>query len=375
MDKRKGIKIAIAHDFLTVLGGAEKVIMALNKMYPDAPVYTSVYIDDKLKNFLGDAEIRESFVGRLPFKKLFLHQYKLFYHMGFENFDFSDYDIVISSTFAGYSKGIITGPNTYHISYVHNVPRYLWHLPTALHGTLNPIWEKLILPPLEHYWRMWDRMSAQRPDVLVCNSKVVQERVKKFYGRDSELLYPPIELHRFIDNPAKEGDFWLNFGRIEQFKNLDMAIRACIKNKQKLVIAGIGDYLEDLKELTKELKGEKYIEFKGWVEDPEIEDLASKCKGFLFPAISEEFGIVLVEALAAGKPVVAFETVGSKDIIDDGKTGVLAKEFSQEAYTAALKKAWKMKFDPKVCKKSAERFSKANFEKGIRKYVEEGLRK
>jgi glycosyltransferase involved in cell wall biosynthesis len=294
--------------------------------------------------------------------------------MGFEDMDFSDYDVVISSTYAGYSKGLITGPDTLHISYVHNVPRYLWHLPTALHGTLNPIWENLILPPLEHYWRMWDRMSAQRPDHLICNSKVVAERVRRYYQRDSEVVYPPVEIERFLDKPVKSGNYWIHFGRVEQYKNIDIAIKSCIKNKQRLVIAGTGDYEKELKKLTKELKGEKYIEFTGWVEDDELEYLISGSKGFVFPGVSEDFGIVLVEAMAAGKPVIAFETIGSKDIVVDGKTGVLVKDFSNDSFSEALKQGWKMKFDPDICRERSKKFSQEKFEEGINSHVEKWIK-
>lgn len=373
MKKISELKIALAHDFLTVDGGAEKVLWKLHELFPKAPVYTALYFPERLKKKFEELDIRESFVGKLPLKRLFMHQYKLFYHMGFEDFDFTEYDVVISSTYAGYSKGLITGPDTLHVSYVHNVPRYLWHLPTALHGTLHPIWEKIVLPPLEHYWRMWDRMSAQRPDHLICNSKVVKQRVKKYWGRDSEVVYPPVEIERFQDKPVRKGKYWIHFGRIEQYKNIDVAIKACVKNKQKLIIAGTGDYENELKRLVTELKGERYIEFTGWIEDSDLEDLISNSKGFVFPGMSEDFGIVLVEANAAGKPVIAFESLGSKDIIKDGETGILVKTFGVDQMAKALKRAWEMNFDPEKCRKNALRFGPEKFEEGIKKNVSKWL--
>ncbi|MFH1547062.1 MAG: glycosyltransferase [bacterium] len=373
MKKIHDLKIALVHDYMTVGGGAEKVLLYLHELFPKAPIYTTVYFPDKCWPQFKSADVRQSFISKFPLKRLFFHQYKLFYYMAMERFDLSKYDLVISSTAAGYGNAIITAPNSLQVTYAHNVPRYLWHLPTALHGTLWKGWEKLILPPLEHYWRIQDRLASERPDYIIANSKVTQRRISKYYRRDSTVVYPPVELDRFLENPVKKGNYFCYFGRIEKYKNIDMAIRACVLNKQKLKIVGGGDYEKTLKDLVVELKAEKLVEFLGKAPDKELEEVVGGSMGFIFPGVSEEFGIVLVEALAAGKPVVAFESVASKEIIQHGKTGLLVKEFSVDALAKAMKQMKSKRFSPQDCRKRAKKFGIEVFKKGITNTIEEWL--
>jgi glycosyltransferase involved in cell wall biosynthesis len=369
MKDLKNLKVALVHEYLTTLGGAEKVLWYLHEIFPEAPIYTNVYFENKCGDVFGECDIRQSFISKLPFQKLLFHQYKLFYYMAMEKFDFREYDLVISSVGGGHGNAIITPTDCLQISYVNNVPRYLWHLPTSLHGSLWRGWENLILPPIEHYWRIKDRLSSERPDNMFSNSKVAQQRIKKFYRRDSTIVYPPVELDRFLENPVKKGNYFCYFGRIEKYKNIDMAIRACIKNKNRLKIVGSGNYEKDLKKLVNDLKAEKLIEFMGRLPDDDLEDVLGGSMGFVFPCQSEEFGIVIVEAMAAGKPVIAFESVGSKEIIQKGKTGILVKEFSVDALSKALKQVKRKRFSPDNCRRRAQKFSVEAFKKGIVKNV------
>ncbi|MEA3357700.1 MAG: glycosyltransferase, partial [Patescibacteria group bacterium] len=261
-DEVKKLKVAIVDDFLTVDGGAQRVLRVMHEIWPQAPVYTVTYFPEAFQPPLENWDIRTSFVNRLPFRKLFENQYKLFYHIAIEQFDLSEYDIVVSQTYAGYAKGVVVPSDVKHLCYVHNVPRYLWGLPSSRHGRLGFLYKKVILPPLEHYWRIWDRQTAERPDKLVANSQNVVGRVKKFYRRDADVLYPPVDVEYLLKVPAsKLSDYFVYFGRLEEYKRVDMAIKACINANEKLKIIGTGSYMDELKSLVKESSAEDSIEF------------------------------------------------------------------------------------------------------------------
>jgi glycosyltransferase involved in cell wall biosynthesis len=384
--KVKDLKVALVHDFLTTDGGAERVLRVLHDIWPASDVFTTVYFPDEFDPPLKNWSIKTSFVDNFPFQKLLKHQYKIFYQMAMEQFDFDKYDLVISNTFAGYAKGVIVNPGVLHLCYIHNVPRFLWGLPTSLHGTLNPIYEKLILPPLEHWWRIWDRQTSDRPDKLLANSQNIQNRVQKFYRKDSTVLYPPVNVkqflkagHRYLNASAKsdsksKDDYFVYFGRLEKYKNVDMAIRACQNAGEKLKIIGKGNARESLEELVDRLRAQDLVEFCGRVSDQKLKQIVAKAKAFIFPCPDEDFGIVPVESMALSTPVIAFDSGGVRETVVNGKTGILIDEFSQEKLNDAVKGFDLHRFKAKDCQKRAKEFSVQNFKDNLMSIIAQNLR-
>jgi glycosyltransferase involved in cell wall biosynthesis len=365
----KNLKVALVHDFLTTDGGAERVLRVLHDIWPESVVYSNVYFPEAFDPALDGWDIRTSFVNKLPFSRKLQHQYKLFHQLAMEQFRFDDYDLVISSTFAGYAKGVIVPVGVKHFSYVHNVPRFLWGLETALHGTLNLIYENIILPPLEHWWRIWDSQSAERPDRMFANSENVRRRISKFYRRDADVIYPPVDVESFLKLDEEKQDFFVYFGRIEKYKNIDMAIRACVANESKLKIIGAGSAREDLESLVDELDGNDYIEFLGRVSDEKLRQVVASAKAFIFPCPDEDFGIVPVESMAAGTPVIAFNSGGVKETVVDGVTGLLIDKFSQESLNRAIADFRTEAFNKDECRKRAKDFSYDNFKDTLLRYI------
>ncbi len=363
------LKVALVEDFSTTLGGTHRVLEAFHEIWTNAPIYTGVYFPERFDPPLEGRDFRESFVAKLPWGRKLQSQYLIFYQMAFERFDFSEYDLVISSTWAGYAKGVITPPDVKHFSYVHTPPRYLWGLPTSKHDSLPAIYRKIILPPLEHFWRIWDRQTAFRPDRLIANSKNIQKRIRKFYDRDSDVIYPPVESEDFSKAKTKSKDYFIYFGRLETYKRVDLAIKACAAAGEKLKIVGAGREKPVLEDLAQKLGAGDEIEFLGFQSDENLRKLVAEAKAFLFPCPTEDFGIVPVESMGAGTPVIAFNSGGVKETVIDGKTGVLVDEVSAESYTEAVKNFDPEKYLVKDCKERASEFSKERFKQNFLNYI------
>lgn len=365
----ENLKVALVDDFLTVDGGAQKVLRVLHDMWPEAPVFTVTYFPEKFNPRLEGWDIRTSFVSKFPFSRKLEQQYKLFYPQAVEMLDLSGFDLVISNTYAGYAKAVIVDPDCLHISYVHTVPRFLWGYRTSRHEQVGLLYKKIILPPLEHYWRIWDRQTSVRPDVLMANSKNIAERVWKCYRRDSEVMYPPVEIDALLEVKRIPGDHFIYFGRLEKYKCVDMAIRACVAAGAKLKIVGTGNYEGELKELAASLDENGLVEFVGWVTDQERNNLIAAAKAFIFPGPDEDFGIVLVESFAAGTPVIAFDSGGAGEILADEKTGVLLSVFDQKALDTAVAEFDAKKYDPEVCRNRAKEFDVHVFRQQLKKLI------
>lgn len=360
----KNLKIALVHDYLQWYGGAEKVLEALHEIWPDAPVYTSVYNPETMPENLKTWDIRTSFMQKLPRRGRFLKYYSFLYPLAFEQFDFSEYDVVISSS-AGFAKGIITKPETCHIAYTHTPPRFQWGFQTSTREKLGQIYTKIILPPIDNYLRIWDQCAAERVDSFIANSREVQKRIQKIYKKDSEIIYPPVDFERFSNcADIKKEDYFVTISRLERYKRIDLLISACNKLGLRLRIIGEGadrQYLESLAGPT--------IEFSGRLKDEDLIKSICGAKAFLFAA-DEDFGIVIVEALAAGIPVIALGKGGALEIIDNKKTGEFFYDQSVGSLINALKNFDKKDYKKEDCKKAAQRFSKQLFKKKITAFVE-----
>lgn len=362
-DKEK-LNVALVDDYLTVDGGAQKVLRVLHDMWPESAVYAATYFPDRFNPPLEGWDIRTSFVSKLPFQKQLEQQYKMFHPLGVEMFDMTGYDLVISMTATGTAKGVIVPPECVHISYVNTVPRFLWGYRTSRHERLGSIYQNLILPPIEHRWRIWDRQTSLRPDVLVANSHTIARRVWKAYRREALVIYPPVEIDRLLALEPEKEDTFIYFGRLEKYKRVDMAIRACVAAGRKLKIVGTGSYEGELRKLVHEIGGEDLVEFKGWMVTPELDEEVAKAKAFVFPGPDEDFGIVLVESLAAGTPVIAFNAGGAGEILT-GNEGVLVEEFDQEALDSAVASFDPGKYTSAVCRARAKEFDVPVFKKKL----------
>ncbi len=352
------LRVAIVHDWLTNIGGAERVVMSLLKAFPSADLYTSVYNPDKVPGLKTKRPVRTSFLQHWPLAQRKHQLYPAFRTLAFESFDLSNYDLVISSSSAE-AKGIITPVETKHLSYIYTPVRYYWsnyseYLRDPGFGLLNPL-IKLIMPPVTKLLMRWDYAAAQRPDALVGISKVVQARIKKYYGRDSDVIYPPVDLSRFDVDKSTKGDYYLAVSRLVPYKRYDIAVEACTRLGKKLVVVGAGPELKRLKKMAGPT-----IEFKGFMNDSEITELYHGCKAFIFPG-EEDFGITPLEAMACGKPVLAYAKGGVVETVVNGKTGVFFDRQSAASLMDAIGEFEAKKFDAVSISKHAQAFGEARF--------------
>ncbi len=368
-EKVKNLKVALVDDYLTVDGGAQRVLRVLHEIWPQAVVHAVTYFPEKFDPPLKDWDIRTSFVSKFPFSRRLEQQYKLFYPMAVETFDFTGYDLVFSMTSAGYAKAAIVPPDCISLCYINTVPRFLWGYRTSRHEQVGWLYKKIILPPLEHYWRIWDRQTAQRPDALMSNSENIAKRVQKAYRRESEVIYPPVEISKLLNQKSEKGDYFIYFGRLEKYKCVEMAIRACVNTSEKLRIVGSGSSENELKKVVKDLNADTLITFTGWVSDEKRNEEIAGAKAFIFPGPDEDFGIVLIEALAAGIPVIAFDSGGAGEIIEDGKTGILLKNFDQNVLNEVVKNFKSESISADACRERAKDFDVDIFKERIVKFV------
>lgn len=367
------MKVAIVCDWLTGIGGAERVVYELHKLYPEAPIYTSQYDPDKI-DWFQEADIRTTWLQTLPKSlKKFL---PLLRAWTFSRLDLSEYDLVLSSSGAE-AKGVHTGPNTIHICYCHSPTQYYWvrydeylkrpGFPRGLNW-LARLGLRLLAGPL----RRWDRRAAKRPDYLVTNSTHTQAMIKRYYRRDSVVIAPPVETDRFHarDKTALRHGFVVA-GRQTPYKRFDLAIRACDELKVPLVVIGNGPDHKRLEKLADKLPG-RGITFLTNVNDNEIVDHFGSALGFILPNM-DDFGIVAVEAMAAGTPVIAYDKGGAKDYVVPGKTGLLFDKQTVTGLVKALEAAVSKSFDHEAIAEHAAQFSVAVFGQNMRSYIKEHL--
>ncbi len=367
------MKVALAHDYLREYGGAERVLEVLHEIFPSAPVYTAYYNPESLgengKRFVS-WDIRTSWFQKFPFANKLLSLFRLFAPMMFESFDLSEYDLVISSSSAAYlAKAVITKPETLHISYIHTPPRFLYGYVTSFNYKKNPV-TRVLGELANHFLRIYDFEVSQRPDILVANSKNIAARIKKFYRRDSVIVYPPVDLSEFHLKKTKS-DYFLALTRLVRGKGVDVIVEAATKLGIPIKIAGIGPEMESLKRVAG-----KNVEFLGWVSDSERVKLLSNAKALIVAAEDEDFGITSIEAQAAGTPVIAPASGGFLETVMYGKTGILyggSGVVNADRLIEGLQKFDDFKFDPKDCRENAEKFSKERFKKEILELVEKNL--
>ncbi len=356
------MRVALVHDWLVTSGGAERVLEAFTEMFPDAPIFTGVVDLKRLSFGLQSKEIIPSFVQKLPWSKRWYNRYLPFLTYAFEQFDFSSYDLVISSS-AAVAKGIITSPDTTHVAYVHTPMRYAWDMYHEYRKKEARGMTKVLMGPVFHYMRMWDRLSADRPDVLVANSHFVQRRIWKHYHRPSEVVYPPVGITRFCLN-RNPGSYYLVLSRLVSYKRVDLAILAAKRMGIKLVVAGEGPESARLRQLAG-----PWVEFVGPVADDAATSLIENARGLIFPG-EEDFGIVPVEMQAAGHPVIAYGRGGVLDTVIDGQTGVLFERQEVDAVIDAIRRAEELSWNPEAIRSHAESFSPEIFRENMTRIID-----
>lgn len=349
-------RVAIVHDWLTNMGGAERVVVAMKQAFPQADIFTSVYKEGSITGL--STPVRTSFLQKWPLATRKHQLYPTLRPLAFESFNFSGYDVVISSSSAE-AKGIITPTETLHIGYIHTPTRYYWshyqeYLDNPGFGALNPM-VRLFLPRFIKARKRWDFASAQRPDILLANSREVQGRIKRYYKRTSQVLNPPVDIDRFIAKPVTRGDYYLVVSRLVPYKRVDLAIEACNKLNRRLIVVGGGP---EGKRLAK-LAGPT-IEFVGGLSDNQVDELYLGCRGFIFTA-EEDFGITPVEAMSAGKPVVAFGRAGSAETVVDQLSGIHFASQTVDAVASAIERLEASEWDHEAIRTVARRYSQDNF--------------
>lgn len=359
------LRVAIVADWLTSRGGAERVILLLAEMFPQADIYTSVF---KAKNFpeLADRRVMTSALQNSPLR----YKQQLFPTLRpqvFENFNLDDYDLVLSSAHAE-AKGVLTKPETLHICYCHTPTRYYWshyheYLQAPQLGLLSPL-IKAVMPRLVHRLRLWDRVAADRVDLFIANSHNTARRIKKYYERDSHVIYPPVDYERF-QGDGGSGDYYLIVGRQIEYKHSDIAVMAFNELGLPLKIIGEGPELPRLKRLIKSDK----IELLGRLTDEQTTRYFQNCKALLFPQ-EEDFGIVPLEAMAAGKPVIAYRAGGALETVVDGQTGLFFDEQTSASLCSAVRRFEQMTFSPEVAKAHARKFDNGEFKHQMREFIQ-----
>lgn len=370
------MKIAIVHDFLTYWGGAEQVLMSFHRMWPDAPIYTLLYDKTFVKEYFPNAKIRGSFLQKFPSFLRSRKKYLLpFMPTAPETLDLRDFDLVISSS-NSFAKGIITRSQTRHICYCHSPARFVWDWRyNYLNEQKIGLLKKIFVVPLLHYIRMWDAQSSSRVDHFIANSKTTASRIKKFYGREAEVIYPPVDLVAKKGAKSKEAisgskDYYLIVSRLSPYKRVDLAVEAFNKLELPLIIIGEGEQKRHLERIAR-----PNIKFLGFVPKDELCNYYRNARAFIFCG-EEDFGIAPIEAMSAGVPVLAYRKGGLAETNIEGVTG----EFFDDPYPEILAEgvrrleANEKKYQKEKIIEHAKKFSRDRFEREIKAFLAEKVK-
>lgn len=353
------MKVAIVHYWWLSNRGGEAVVAAIAELYPEADLYVHVCDEALVRKTLGEGfkgRVVTTFIARLPGAARHYQKYLPLMPVALEQLDLSEYDLVISSE-SGPAKGVITRPDALHVCYCHSPMRYVWDMyPAYLQGAGRVV--RALFPWVAHWLRVWDRASADRVDHFVANSSFVASRIRKFYRRDAEVVYPPVNVTSF-DHRRERGDFYLCLGQLVPYKRADMVVEVFNRLGLPLVVIGEGELLDRLKAIAA-----PNVQLMGRQAFSVVKDKLETCKALVFPGL-EDFGIVPVEAMASGAPVIAYGKGGALDTIVHGKTGILFDEQSNSALEAAIRacEAGQHRFDVEALREHAAGFDKAIFQR------------
>ena len=353
--------LALIHDWLNQLGGAEDVLAALVGLYPDAPLYTSLYDRDRMPAHWREWDIRTAFIDRLPFAHRKPQLYFPLYPFAFEQFDLRGYDVVLSNK-SGFCHGVITGPETMHVCYCLTPTRYVWRYHQYAEQEDLGRLTRAGLAPFLTFLRQYDRLAADRVDHFIAISDEVRRRIAKVYRREATIIYPPVDVGRFAPSNRVD-DYYLFVGRLVPYRRLDVLIEAFNKMGRPLKIAGSGRDRERLEALAGPT-----VEFLGFVPDADLPDLLARCRAFVWPG-EEDFGISPLQANAAGRPVIAYAAGGAKETVVPGVTGALFAQQSVAAIIETVESFDPLSVSPAAIRRHAEQYDIALFKRRIADFV------
>jgi len=356
------VQIALVHDWLNQIGGAEDVLETLVGMFPSAPIYTSMYWREGMPPAYRSWDIHTTWMDRLP--DIYRHHqpYLPLYPLAFARLDLSGYDLVLSNK-SGFCHGVRTG-KALHICYCLTTTRYVWDLPAYAAREALPSMLKTALRPIVGLLRRWDYRAAQQVDHFIAISREVQARIRRTYGRDSVVIHPPVDTARFQPT-ASHDDYYLIVSRLIPYRRIDLAVRAFNRLRLPLVIAGGGRHRAELEDQAR-----SNVTFLGRVPDEELPDLFSRCRAYVLPG-EEDFGIAPLQAQAAGRPVIAYGAGGALDTVVEGRTGTFFHEPTPEALAAAVRAFRPDTVDPRACIQNAARFDVSAFKRRLMRFVKE----
>lgn len=359
------MKVAIVHDYLNQAGGAERVVATFHRMYPDAPIFTTLFAPDVVGEPLASADVRVSWMQRLPGWRKHFKAYLPFYPLAVRSFDLSGYDLVISSSSA-WAKGVRVPKGTVHVCYCYTPMRWAWsfdaYVGRSAMSAVSRVAARVIMGPL----RVWDVRTSRSVDRFIAISNEVANRIRETYARDCDVVFPPVDIQRFHPQPRAE-DFFLVVSRLNAYKRIDLAVAACSAGGLPLVVVGNGPERERLEALAGPT-----VRFVGRRPDVEVADLFSRCRALILPG-AEDFGLTPLEANAAGRPVVAFAGGGALDTVRDGQTGVLFHEASSLSLGRALLAASERQWDAGVLRAHAETFAQSAFAERFRTSIDAAM--
>lgn len=362
------MRLALVHDYLTQYGGAERVLQRISDIFPDAPIFTLLYDEKATGGAFKGRKIITSSLQKISIARNNHRLFPLFMPFFIEQFDLSQYDVILSDS-SGYAKGVLSGVDAVHIDYCHTPLRYAWD---DSHKYIREFpysaFIKKFIPFLITYLRIWDRQASGRVDIFLANSSFVSRRIEKYYHRKSSVIFPPVDTG-FFDIKNDKREYYLGAGRMVPYKKFDLLVDAFNKNGLPLKLVGDGPQRSELQK-----KAKKNIEFMGLVNDADMPRIYSGAKAFLLPQ-KEDFGIVAVESLSCGTPVIAYKGGGVLEIVSDHENGLFFEEQTADCLNEALSKFNALSFDAQEIRKSAAKFDKKIFQEKIKKIVYDAYRR
>lgn len=363
----RDLKIALVHDWLTGMRGGEKVLEVLCELYPRAPLFTLLHNKGSVSPVIENRDIHSSFIDRLPFKANRYRNYLPFFPRAIESFDFSDYDLILSTSHA-VAKGALPAPGALHICYCHTPMRYVWELYDQYFGPGRAsLLTRSAMSYLAPRLRKWDVAASSRVNAFIANSRNVADRILQYYHASADVMYPPVNVDQFSVSEDDDG-YYLIVSALVPYKRVDLAIETFRQTRERLLVVGTGPEFTRLQSLAS-----ANIEFLGWQSDTELARLYARSRALIFPGI-EDFGIVPLEAMASGKPVVAFGQGGALEtVVEDPRrgTGVFFYNPTPEALKEAIGKLGNLKLNPHIIRAHAERFDRKTFMESYSQYVKQ----
>ena len=355
------MKVAIIHYWLVGMRGGEKVLEILCQMYPQADIFTHVYVPGNVSEIIRKHKVETTFIGSLPRAARLYKKYLPFMPIALEQLDLRGYDLIISSE-SGPAKGVIPPPGSLHICYCHSPMRYIWNM---FHDYRkgSGLMTRLLMPPIAHYIRNWDVISSTRVDNYIANSYTVQKRIERYYRREAEVIYPPVDIGAFEIVPDEVSDFYLMVGELVPYKRPDLAIQAFNETKLPLVVIGGGELLQSIRR-----QSGPNIKVLGPQPFSVLRRYYARCRALIFPG-EEDFGIVPLEAQASGRPVIAFGRGGATETVVEGISGVFFEEQTVEALIYAISELSKLSINSELIVAHTQRFSPEVFKTKMSNHI------